>query len=103
MSSLLHKHEAPNGRLSGDGSAQACRHGGHSGVVTPKSFCAPNFVVLRKICFKTYDKNKNSSPIKMYFAHQTSKPGYEPGTAKTVSAIRIFCFEVHSASRYSIT
>jgi len=26
---------------------------GHSGAVTPKSFlCPPNFVVLRKICFK---------------------------------------------------
>jgi len=34
---------------------------------------------------------------------QTSKPGYGPGSAKTMSAIRIFCFESHSASRCSIT
>jgi len=39
----------------------------------------------------------------MYFAPQTSKPGYGPGFAKIVSAIRIFCFEVYSASRCSIT
>jgi len=30
-------------------------------------------------------------------------PGYGPGYTKIVSAIRIFCFEVHSASRCSIT
>jgi len=39
----------------------------------------------------------------MYFAPQTSKPSYGPGSAKIVSAIRIFCFEGHSASRCSIT
>jgi len=45
--------KAPNGRLSGDGSAQARRHGGYSGAVALQSFlCPPNFVVLRKICFK---------------------------------------------------
>jgi len=91
------------GRLFGSGAAQARRHGGHSGEVTPKSFlCSSNFVVLRKICVK-HDKNLNLSPIKMYFAPQTSKPGYRPSSAKIVSAIRIFCFEVYSASRCSIT
>jgi len=40
-------------------------------------------------------------PLKMYFATQTLKPGYWPGSAKIVSAIRIF-FEGHSASRCSI-
>jgi len=39
----------------------------------------------------------------MYFAPQTSKSGYGPGSAKIVSAIRIFCFEVYSAWRCSIT
>ena len=47
--------KAPNGRLSDNGSAQARRHGGRSGAVTPKSFCAATdlfcghrFVVLKK-------------------------------------------------------
>jgi len=35
----------------------------------------------------------------MYFLPQILKPGYGPGSAKIVSAIRIFCFEGHSASR----
>jgi len=48
--------ELCNGRLSGDGSVLARRHRGHSGT---KTFCAsPNFVVLRKICFKHMIKTK---------------------------------------------
>ena len=39
----------------------------------------------------------------MYFSPQTLKPGYGPDSANIVSAIRIFCFEGHSASRCSIT
>ena len=39
----------------------------------------------------------------MYFAPQTLIPGYRPGSAKIVSAIRIFSFEDHSVSRYSLT
>ena len=59
--------KVPNGRLSGDGSAQASRHGGHSEAVTPKSFlCPPNFVVLRKICFK-HLRNITSFPHKNAF------------------------------------
>jgi len=37
----------------------------------------------------------------MYFASQTLEPGYGPGSAKIVSAIRIFCFEGHSVRRCS--
>jgi len=38
---------------------------GYSGAVTPKSFlCPPNFVVLRKICFK------HTIKIKERMAHQ---------------------------------
>ena len=49
----------PNGRLSGDGSAQARRHGRHSRTVAPKSFLfPPNFFVFRKICFKHMIKIK---------------------------------------------
>ena len=45
--------KAPNGRLSVDGSAQDRRHRGHSGQLPQNLFCAsPNYVVLRKICFK---------------------------------------------------
>jgi len=35
----------------------------------------------------------------MYFAPQTLKTGYGPGSARIVSAIRIFCVEGHSAIR----
>jgi len=34
---------------------------------------------------------------------QALKVGYGPGSAKLVSEIRKFCFEVHSVSRCSIT
>jgi len=49
------------------------------GAVTPNLFCAPKFCCARKNLFQTNDKNKNPSPIKMYFAAQTSKTGYGPG------------------------
>ena len=39
----------------------------------------------------------------MHFLPQTLKPYYRPGCAKIMSAITIFYFEVHSASRCSIT
>jgi len=39
----------------------------------------------------------------MYFALKPLKPGYGPGSANIVSAIGIFWFEGHSATRYSIT
>jgi len=40
----------------------------------------------------------------MYFdPPQILKHGHGPGFAKIVSAIRIFCFEGHAASRCSIT
>jgi len=39
----------------------------------------------------------------MYFVPQTLKPVYGPGSAKILSAIRIFCFEGHSDSRCHIT
>jgi len=88
--------KASNGRLSGDGSAQARRHGGAFGGNYPQIFIVPpNFVVLRKICFKHMIKTK-SFPLKMHFAPQTSKPDCGPGSAKIVSAIRVFCFEGHS-------
>jgi len=78
---------------------------GHSGPVTPKSI----FVSIRSCCgqknlFETYDKNKNIFPKYVGLScPQTSKPGYGSGSAKIMSAIRIFCFEDHTASRCSIT
>jgi len=39
----------------------------------------------------------------MYLAPPNLKPGYRPGSAKIVSAIRRFRFECHSASRCSTT
>jgi len=95
--------KAPNGRHSGDGSHQARRHGGAFGAVTPNLFCAlPSFVVLRKICFKHMIKTKIVR-LQMYFAPQTLKPGYGPGSAKIVPEIRIFCFQGHSVPKCSVT
>ena len=49
MSSPLHKHEAPNERLSGDGSAQARRHGGAFGGSYSQFFlCPPNLLCSEK-------------------------------------------------------
>jgi len=49
----LQKHEGPGGRLSGDGSTQARRHGGAFGGRCPKSFlCLPKLCCAQKICFK---------------------------------------------------
>jgi len=63
MSSPLHKHKA--GR-PGEGSAQASRHGGHSGALTPNLFMHPEILVLRKIGYKHMIKT-NIYPQKMYF------------------------------------
>jgi len=41
----LHKHETPNGRLHGDGCAQAADTVGHSGAVTQNLFCAPQILL----------------------------------------------------------
>jgi len=55
--------KVPNGKLSGDDSAQARRHGGQSGAIAIKSFlCPATFVVLRKISFKNMIKIKIFSP-----------------------------------------
>ena len=98
----LHKHEGPDGRLSGDSSAQARRHGGHLGAVTPKSFLwSCKFCCAQKNLFQTHDKKKNLLPKNVF--PPNLKPGFGPGSAKIVSAIRIFCFEGHSVSRCSIT
>ena len=52
----------PNGRLSGDGSSQAHRHGGHSGQLPPNLFVPHKFCCVQKNMFQTYDKNKHISP-----------------------------------------
>jgi len=59
----LHNMKDPNGRLSGNGSAQARRH---VGTVTPNSFlCLSKFYCAQEHLFWTYDKNKNLYPLKM--------------------------------------
>ena len=56
-------------------------------------FCAsPNFVALRKICFKHVIKTKIIPPENV-FSPQTLKPGYGPDSATIVSAVRIFCLK----------
>ena len=64
----------------------------------PQNFFVPpaNFIVLRNINFKHMMKTKTFPPL-MYFAPQILKPNYGSGSAKIVSAIRIICFEGHSA------
>jgi len=72
----------------------------HSRAVTPKYLFTPlNFVVLRQNLLKHVIKTKYF--LKIEFAPPKNlKPYYGPVSAKIVSAIRIFCFEGHSASRY---
>jgi len=41
MSSPLHRHEGPNGRLSGDSSDEARRHGDIRVQLPQNLFCAP--------------------------------------------------------------
>jgi len=95
--------KAPNGRLSADGSARPADKGGGIRVQLPPNlfYSLPDCVVFRTICFK--QTIKYLSPLKVYFGPQILKPGYRPGSAKIVSAIRIFCFEGHSVSRCSKT
>jgi len=59
--------KAPNGRLSGDGSAQTRRHGGIWEQLPPNLFCPlPNFVMLRKMCFKYMIKTKVFPPKNVF-------------------------------------
>ena len=54
----LHKPEGPHGRLSGDGSAQARRHGGAFWGSYPWIFFVPpKFCCAHKNLFQTCDKN----------------------------------------------
>jgi len=43
--------KAPNGKLSGGGSAQARRHGGIREQLLPNIFCAPKFCYVQKNLF----------------------------------------------------
>ena len=54
----LHKYEDPNGRLSGDGFAQARQHGAAFGGSYPQIFFVPpKFCCAQKNLFQIYDKN----------------------------------------------
>jgi len=55
---------SPSGSLSGDGSAQARSHWVGIWGQCPHNLCGAhtNFVVLKKICFKQSNKNKNIPP-----------------------------------------
>ena len=94
----LHKHEDPQWKTLLRRSWPGPQTRGAFGGSYPQIF-----FVSPQILFQTYDKNKNLSPLKYILSPQSLKPGYEPGSAKIVSTIRIFCFEGHSASRCSIT
>ena len=64
----LHQHEGHQWKTSGDGSAQARRHGGAFGGSNPQIFFVPlKFCCAQINLFQTYDTNWNLFPIKMYF------------------------------------
>jgi len=91
---------APNGRLSGDGSARARRHGGAFGGSFLQIFFVPlKFYCAQKNLFQTYDKNL--FPLKMYFAPQPQNLATGLVLPKLCLQLKYF-FEVHSASRCSI-
>jgi len=50
--------KAPNGGFSGNGSAQARRHGGAFGAVTQIFFVPPKVLLCSEKFVLTYDKNK---------------------------------------------
>ena len=79
--------------------ATVLRRTADTGQLRPNLFCSTNFVVLRKICFNHMTK-KTTFPPKNLFCSLSFKTWLR---AKIVSAIRILCFEGHSASRCSIT
>jgi len=84
-----------NRRLSGDSSAQARGHGEHSGAVTPKSFlCPPNFVVLKKICFKRIIKIK-IFPLKKYILPPKSQ-NLATGLVLPNLCLQLECFVLKS-------
>jgi len=93
----MHKHEGPQWKTFW---RRFCPLADTVGVEHWGQFPQISFVPLKMLlCLE----NKNLSPLNMYFAPQTLKPGYRPDSAKIVFAIKVFCFEGHSASRCSIT
>ena len=96
--------KAPNGRLP-----RPAYTGTFVGSYPQIFFMPLEFCCAQKNCFKHMittnlsHNNKNLSPMKCILPSQTLKPGYRPCSVKIVSAIRIFYFESHSASRCSIT
>ena len=66
------------------------------GKLPPKSFLLPpNFLFSEKSVLNV--QKQKSFPLKMYLVPKTLKPDWGPSSAKIVSAIRIVCFEGHSA------
>jgi len=66
--SPFHKHEVPNGNISGDVLSKPADTGGIRGHFTPNLFCVPsNFVVFRKICFEPMIKTKIVPPKNVFF------------------------------------
>ena len=94
--------KVPNGRLSGDGSAQTRRYGQYLEAFNTKFFVPLQILLCSENFVWNIWQNRNSFPLKFILPHQTYKPDYGPGSAEIVSAIRIFCFEGHSASRCTV-
>ena len=73
--------------------------GGIWGQLLPNLFVPPQIL----LCSEKFVLNKwskqNLIRWRCIFPSQTLKPGYAPGSAKILSAFRIFYFEGHSASR----
>jgi len=97
--------KVPNGILYVDGSAQARTHGAIREQLPQIFFFTPQILLCseKAVLNMLYDKNKNLSPKNVLDLPPILKPGYGPGSTKIVSAIRLFCFEGHSASKCSTT
>ena len=87
----LHKQEGPQWKTFWRRFCPGPQTRGAFAGSYPQIFSVPpKFCCVEKYFFQTYDKTQNLSPWKMYFSPQTSKPGCGSGSAKIVSAIRIF-------------
>ena len=100
----LHKHEGPEWKTFLRRFCPGLQtRGGVRGQLPPNLFCALQLFFCSEIfvCFIWY--KQKSFPPKNDFPPKALQPGYVRDSDKIVSAIRIFCFEGHSASRCSIT
>ena len=101
LASPLHKHGGPQWKAFWRLFCPGSQTRGDSGQLPPNFLCLSKFCCAQKKLLSKYDEHKKLSPLKLY-SPPTLQPGYESGSAKIVSTMRIFCFEGHSVSRCHI-